>query len=79
MISSILKQRDKHLKELICLREEMNVQEGKEKKNEKKNPEVLLRKKLTFSGLPLIYNLDARDVSAHIYQCIFQKHTNPLK
>lgn len=35
-------------------------------KKEKKNTEVLLMKKLAFSGLPLIYNLVARNVSVHI-------------
>lgn len=44
----------------------------KKKKIKKKNPEVLLKEKLTFSGVPLIYNLVARDVSAHIYQRVFQ-------
>lgn len=53
----------------------------RKRKNANKNPEgrMLLRKKLTFSGLSLIYNLVARNVSAHIYQCIFQRRTEPLK
>jgi len=45
-----MKQRDKYLKDLICLKEQMSVREGKEGKNKKKNPKALPRKKLTFSG-----------------------------